>query len=217
MTDAAPGPSAARTEAFSDGVLAIAITLLILEIGVPDVGPDETLTHELLELWPKYVTFAVSFLTIGIIWINHHGLFDRIARVDRRTQLFNLLLLLSVSFVPFPTAVLGDYVRDGANGRAAAVLYGINMLAVGFCFLLLWWHLLQHPEVRAADFDDGAVRLSIKRTLVGPFAYSAGIVVSLVSAPAALVVYAAIAIYFAVGQISRSVPAGNGEPEAERR
>jgi uncharacterized membrane protein len=215
MTDAeTAGPSTGRTEAFSDGVLAIAITLLILEIGVPVVGPDETLTHELLELWPKYVTFAVSFLTIGIIWINHHALFDRVVRIDRRLQSLNLLLLLSVSFVPFPTAVLGDYVRDADNGRAAAVLYGINMLLVGFAFLALWRHLFAHPELRAPGFSDADVRTSIKRTIIGPIVYAIGIAVALVSAPASLVVYAAIAIYFAVGQISRS---GNGGPQGGRR
>ena len=206
MTDAvAAGPSAGRTEAFSDGVLAIAITLLVLEIGVPEVAPDESLSHALLELWPKYATFAVSFLTIGIMWINHHALFDRVRTVDRRMQTINLLLLLTISFVPFPTAVLGDYVRDGANGRAAAVLYGINMLLVGFAFLALWLHLLANIGLCAPGVSDRDVRAAIKRTIVDPIVCGIGIAVAFVSAPASLVVYAAIAIYFAVGQISRPV------------
>jgi uncharacterized membrane protein len=204
MNEAAAGPGTARTEAFSDGVLAIAITLLVLEIGVPEVGPDETLTHALLHLWPKYATFAVSFLTIGIMWINHHALFDRVRVVDRRMQTLNLILLLTISFVPFPTAVLGDYVRDGENGSAAGVLYGLNMLLVGFAFLALWLHLLRHAELRTDSFDDNGVRTAIRRTIWGPIVYGLGVVVSLISAPAALILYAGIAVYFATGRISRA-------------
>ena len=106
-----------RVEAFSDGVLAIAITLLVLEIRPPDVPSGSTLAKELLHLWPKYAVFAVSFITIGIMWVNHHALFQGIASVDRSLLFVNLLLLMAISFVPFPTAVLGDYLRIALDPR----------------------------------------------------------------------------------------------------
>jgi uncharacterized membrane protein len=199
----AAGPTTARTEAFSDAVIAIAITLLVLEIRVPEVGPHESLSHALWDLWPKYATFAVSFLTIGVMWVNHHALFERIGRIDRPLMFINLVLLMAVAFVPFPTAVLGDYVDDPNNGHIAAALYGINMLLVGIGFLGMWQRLLNHPELRTPGFGDADVRQSIRRTLPGPVVYVVAIGVSFISAPAALVLYAVVVLYFAVGQISR--------------
>ena len=191
----------ARLEAFSDGVLAIAITLLVLEIRVPDVPKGSTLADELWSLWPKYAVFAISFVTIGIMWINHHALFQGVAHVSRALLFLNLLLLLSISFVPFPTAVLGDYVRDTDSGHAAAALYGANMLCVGIGFVALWWHLLAHPELRSTGLNDDGVRQAIRRTIIGPVAYACSIAVALVSAPAALVLFAALAGYFATGYV----------------
>jgi uncharacterized membrane protein len=205
MTDVeAVPPTTARTEAFSDAVIAIAITLLVLEIRVPDVGPHESLARALWDLWPKYATFAVSFLTIGVMWVNHHALFERIGRIDRRLMFVNLVLLMAIAFVPFPTAVFGDYVNsDAQNSHTAAALYGINMLLVGLGFLAMWWRLLGHPELRVSGFSDADVRQSLRRTLLGPAVYVVAIAVSFVSAPAALVLYAAVVVYFSVGQISR--------------
>ena len=202
MSDIEAGTSTQRVEAFSDAVMAIAITLLVLEIRVPVVKEGESLAHALLHLWPKYATYAVSFLTIGVMWINHHSLFERIRFVDRRLLFVNLFLLMAISFVPFPTAVLGDYVQHTEAGHAAAALYGINMLLVGFGFLGLWMHLLSHPDLRVAGFTDDHVRTALRRTIVGPLTYVAAIVVSFISAPAALAMYGAIVVYFAVGHIS---------------
>jgi TMEM175 potassium channel family protein len=193
--------TSSRAEAFSDGVLAIAITLLVLEIRVPDVPRDSTLARELFHLWPKYAVFAISFVTIGIMWINHHAMFDRVSAVDRRLLSLNLLLLLSISFVPFPTAVLGDYVRDADAGHAAAALYGANMLLVGIGFLALWRYLLVHPELRSPELSDDGVRQALRRTIIGPITYAASIVVALISAPAALVLFAVLAGYFATGYV----------------
>src|SRR5436309_14245655 len=114
-----------RVEAFSDGVFAIAITLLILTISVPSHG--EHLGHELIDLWPSYVAYAVSFLTIGIMWVNHHTLFRNFARVDRPLLLLNILLLMLIAFVPFPTRVAAEFVHSEGNRREAAFLYGLTM------------------------------------------------------------------------------------------
>ncbi len=194
-------PTTSRAEAFSDGVLAIAITLLVLELRVPDVPRGGTLSRELFHLWPKYAVFAVSFITIGIMWVNHHALFQGIARVDRPLLFINLVLLMSISFVPFPTAVLGDYLREGRAGHAAAALYGINMVLVGLGFLGLWWYLLGHPDLREDTLDDRGVRQALRRTMIGPTTYAAATLVALLSAPAALIVFAALAGYFATGYV----------------
>src|SRR5205085_3090480 len=116
----------ARAEAFSDGVFAIAITLLIIEVHIPSRGHAETLGHELLRLWPSYLGYLTSFLTIGVMWINHHHVFTYITRSDRTLLFLNTLLLMMVAFVPFPTAVLAQFIRtDGA--RPAALLYGATL------------------------------------------------------------------------------------------
>ena len=106
-----------RLEAFSDGVFAIAITLLILEIGVPHVPADGSLWRALRELWPSYLSYAISFVIIGVMWINHHNLFRDIARVDHYLLVLNLLLLMSISFLPFPTAVVANVCVRATTGR----------------------------------------------------------------------------------------------------
>src|SRR3989442_555420 len=111
-----------RLEAFSDGVFAVAITLLVLDLRDPRGGGD--LTHRLLRLWPNYAAYAVSFLVIGIIWVTHHDTFDRLRSVDRQLQFLNLLLLMTVALIPFPTSVLAEHLRDGRDSHPAAVVYG---------------------------------------------------------------------------------------------
>src|SRR5712691_2103105 len=115
-----------RVEAFSDGVFAIAITLLILSVGI-DKAPHGDLGTYLVDLWPAYLAYAVSFLTIGIMWANHHLLFDNFARVDRPMLLLNILLLMLIAFVPFPTHVVAEFARSEVDRRNAALLYGLTM------------------------------------------------------------------------------------------
>lgn len=127
-----------RLEAFSDGVFAIAITLLVLEIGVPHVAPGQSLAAAMRHLWPSYFGYAVSFLTIGVMWINHHAMFKDIDRQDHVLLVLNLLLLLSISFLPFPTAVLAAYMRDSDHRLAATLTYGITITVIAIFFQLLW-------------------------------------------------------------------------------
>ena len=127
-----------RIEAFSDGVFAIAITLLIIEVHVPAREHAETLGHELLRIWPSYLGYLTSFLTIGVMWINHHRVFTLIDRYDHTLIVLNLLLLLLIAFLPFPTAVLAQFIKtDGA--RSAAALYGSTMVLIAIAFFA-WWH-----------------------------------------------------------------------------
>ena len=126
-----------RVEAFSDGVFAIAVTLLILAVGIEN-APHGDLGAYLLDLWPAYLAYAVSFLTIGIMWVNHHLLFDNFASVDRPMLLLNILLLMLIAFVPFPTRIAAEFARSEVDRRNAALLYGITLTATAILFFTLW-------------------------------------------------------------------------------
>jgi Endosomal/lysosomal potassium channel TMEM175 len=124
-----------RLEAFSDGVLAIAITLLVIEIRPPEVHEGERLAHALWAQWPSYVAYLVSFLTIGVIWLNHHRIFEQVARVDGPLLLLNLNLLLWTALIPFPTAVVAEHLGGaGEAARTASALYSGVLLLMGLAF-----------------------------------------------------------------------------------
>src|SRR2546423_8681001 len=125
-----------RIEAFSDGVFAIAITLLVLEIKVPTHSED--LWHDLGQLWPSYVGFVVSFFTIGVIWVNHHRQFELFVRADRTLMFLNLQLLLWVAFIPFPTSLVAEYFREGVHEDVASAVYAGTFLAMGLSFFAMW-------------------------------------------------------------------------------
>jgi uncharacterized membrane protein len=129
-----------RVEAFSDGVFAIAITLLILEIKVPELShdsPPAALGQALLALWPSFFAFLLSFFAILIMWINHHGLFNLVRRVSPGFLYANGFLLLVVSFVPFPTSVLAKYL-DGKALNAAAAFYCGTFILISVGYNLIW-------------------------------------------------------------------------------
>src|SRR5919201_5252305 len=149
--------STARCETFADGVFAIAATLLILNVdgavesGTRDVGGD------LLHAWPSYAAYAVSFLTIGIIWSNHHSLMSQIARVDRTFLMLNVGLLLCVAFLPFPTRLVAEHIH-GDGLRASAVAYGITMTTMAVMFLCIWLYSSSGSRLLREDADPRLVR-----------------------------------------------------------
>jgi uncharacterized membrane protein len=183
-----------RLEALSDGIIAIAATLLVLELHVGEPGEDvwASLGHQL----PSLAAYAVSFLTILIMWVNHHALFDRVARVDRPLLFLNGLLLFGISFISYPTAVLGRALEGGAYDRPAAVLYGTTFAVTSACFTALWTYLRAHPEllVPAARATAGP---ALWRSTAGPSLYGLSVLVALLSAEAALVVAAIVTGFFA--------------------
>src|SRR4030095_5462388 len=128
----------ARLEACSDGVFAIAITLLVLDLKVPrELGQERTLDQALVAQWPAYVAFLSSFLTILIMWVNHHRMFTLIGRADDRLLFYNGLLLLGVTLVPFPTSLVAEYLRHEGQ-RVAALVYNGTFIFLGMCFNMLW-------------------------------------------------------------------------------
>ena len=146
----------ARVEAFSDGVLAIAITLLVLEIHVPE--HTEHLGTELRHAWPQYVAYVTAFLNIAVMWSNHHDLFKLIERSDRGLQFFNGVLLMTIAFLPFPTGVLAEHMTDSADNRQAALLaFGGTMVVVALAFNGLWRYIrardLLYPSIDARAID----------------------------------------------------------------
>jgi uncharacterized membrane protein len=184
----------ARVEAFSDGVIAIAITLLVLEIRVPEV--EGGLGHALARQWPSYAAYALTFLVIGIMWINHHAMFEQIVRIDRGLMLLNIMLLMGIAFLPFPTALVARYLREGNDGRVATAVYALTMVLIGCGYLALWSYLERHPRLLRPDFGAAGARQVFRRTLVGPSLYGVSFLVALVAPVAALVVWAGLAVYF---------------------
>jgi uncharacterized membrane protein len=200
--------STSRVEAFSDGVMAIAITLLVLELKVPESEPGELL-HDLAARWPSYAAYVAAFLTIGIIWLNHHTLITRIARFDARLHWLNLLLLFGVATLPFPTALLADYVNlGGDNAKVAAFAYGLVSTFMALPWGFMWRHLIRHPELLEPGLDVARARAEGGRGWIGVPIYGAATLISLVAPLVALVLYVGIAAVYAVTSQGWTTAAG---------
>lgn len=156
----------ARIEAFSDGVFAIAITLLVLEIRPPELAEGQRGIGDMLRalghLWPEYLAFVVSFLTIANAWMSHHSIFRLIARTDQTLVYLNTLLLLVVAFIPFPTTLISQYEEDGA-GRAAMLVYGSTVTLLVVAYALLWWYVTHHRRLITPGTSQAALDLIRRR------------------------------------------------------
>jgi uncharacterized membrane protein len=193
-----PERETGRVEAFSDGVFAIAITLLILDIKVPrGLSGPAALMAALLDQWPAYLAFLTSFATIGIMWVNHHRLFTLIRRVDHTLLLLNGLLLLGVTFVPFPTAVLSAYIHTRA-GRTAATVYSGTFTVMAIFFNLLWRYAARERRLLREEADPREVGAITRGYAFGPPLYFASLCLALVSVPASLAMDVALAMFFAL-------------------
>ena len=188
--------SSGRAESFSDGVFAVAITVLIFNL-LP-IGQGQPLSYRVLGgAWPQYAAYVVSFLTIGIVWLNHHTLMAHLRRISRTLLVLNLVLMMCVVAVPFPTALLAEHLTERTGGgAAAAVTYGLVMVAMSVAFSVMWLYLGLHAgEVaRQPDF-----RPSLRTTIRfsgGLVAYVVATLVALVSPAAAVALYGAIAVYY---------------------
>jgi uncharacterized membrane protein len=181
-------------EAFSDGVLAIAATLLVLELHVPDAGQD--LRAALLAQWPSYAAYVVSFATIGIIWVNHHALFVHVREVDRTLLFLNLLLLMVVSVIPFPTAILGRFVTADTDSHLAAAIYGVLMILMSLAFTALWRHVTGNVKLLGAHLDPRRARQESVLFSAGLAGYAIGVGLAFVSAPLSLLIYGLVAVFY---------------------
>jgi uncharacterized membrane protein len=189
-----------RIEAFSDGVFAIAITLLVLELREPKTGHGvwRGLAHE----WPQFAAYVTSFFIIGIMWVNHHSMFRSIVRADRTLMFLNLLLLLWTTLLPFPTRLVAAHLRDGGTDAAAAeAVYSATLTLAAIAFSLIWIHAVRGGRLLAAPLGRREEWRSIGRFSVGTFLYGATIGISFASAGAALAVQFALALYYLFEQI----------------
>ena len=156
-----------RVEAFSDGVFAIAITLLVLEIRVPPVHGRESLWTALGQEWPSYFAYVVGFLGVGVTWLNHHTTFSAIARVNRTLLLLNLLLLMTISVIPWPVELVATFLDQGSKASVAVAVLGLVMSAMSITFTIFWQYVTRHPELLQDGLDLEALRGSRLRFAAG--------------------------------------------------
>jgi uncharacterized membrane protein len=195
-------PATTRLQGFSDGVFAVAITLLVLNFR----DPGTPLGQKLLNMWPHYATYVVSFLTIGIIWMNHHAQYERIARFDRTLMVLNLLLLMAVTVIPFPTGLLASHLRGGGDAKVAAAVYAGTLLAMGAAFFAtnLW---AAHRRLFADWLVERNTGYLISRNGIGLLVYALAVGVALVSPAVSLVLCGLAGIYYLLpGRTLRDTP-----------
>jgi uncharacterized membrane protein len=191
-----------RVEAFSDGVMAIAITLLVLDLRVPtaaQVAEAGSLAAALFEEWPAYVAYLAGFLTIGIIWLNHRAFVDKVNRFDNTLQWLNLLLLLGVVTVPFSTALLAAHVADGGEAAStSAAVYALLGVVLPVPWVLIWRHLWRKPDLFEVGHDASEARTEFRRAIIGPLVFLLLIPVALFAPIAALGVFIGLNVLYAV-------------------
>jgi TMEM175 potassium channel family protein len=187
-----------RLEAFSDGVFAIAITLLILEIRVPPAegAAPGALWPALLRLWPSYLAYAISFGTILVMWLNHHALFKVIKRIDNRFILLNGLLMMAITFVNFPTAVLAEYIEQ-PDAQAAALFYSGTYVVVALIYNALWLYASHKHRLLDPAFQQELVHEITRQFRFGPVMYLVAFGAAFVSVPVSVAVNAGLAIFYA--------------------
>jgi uncharacterized membrane protein len=182
-----------RLEAFSDGVFAIAITLLIFGIRAPT--QTDHLLLRLLDLWPSYLGYVLSFLLIGLLWANHHVMFEHIERTDRGLMFLNTILLLVVAFVPFGTTILASTFRTGDGQPVAVALYGLVMVLAGLLFNAIWRHA-HRAGLMDEYVTDAGVRRMTRRILLGPAMYAVGAVAGYFIPALGVVLYLGLILFY---------------------
>jgi uncharacterized membrane protein len=190
-----------RVETFSDGVFAIAITLLVLTIAQPT--NYARLTHQLGQRWPSLAAYAVSFMVIGIMWVNHHTIFTHVQRVDRAMFYLNLLLLMTIVFLPYPTEIFGEALRRGQGARTAAVFYSVVMTINALSWAALWLYVSLGRRLLNAEFPESQRAVSTVMFSAGPFFYALAIGVAFINPYLCLGFHGALAVYYAFDPISR--------------
>jgi uncharacterized membrane protein len=188
-----------RLESFSDGVIAVAITLLVLNIAVPEPATTAHLGHALGAQWPAYAAYVTSFITIGIIWINHHVMIGRLARADHSILILNLLLLLTIGVIPFGTRLFAAYLKQGHGDNLAAGIYAGVFLLMSLAFAALDGQiLLRRPHLlrKQLSLEDRKRILARARTGLPPYVIATAI--AFVSPYATLAICAALGAFYAL-------------------
>jgi uncharacterized membrane protein len=217
-----------RAESFSDGVFAVAITVLIFNL-LP-IGRGQLSYRVLGDAWPQYAAYLVSFATIGIMWMNHHTLFGHVSRIDRPLLVLNLLLLMGVVAIPFPTALIAEHLTgpNSSGGPAAAVIYGVVMIVISICYNAIWRYVIRHAEALGSRSTRELLRAAIPRVGVrvapavriprwgiGFGGYlAATVIAALVSPGVALAIYGLLAIFYLFNHLPNPATMAGGPPGA---
>ncbi len=201
-----------RVEAFSDGVFAIAITLLVLGLAQPRNYAD--LGHELAHRWPSLAAYVVSFLIIGIMWVNHHSIFTHFERIDRGLFYLNLFLLMTITFLPYPTGVLGVALAMRQGTQTAAVVYGVTMAVNAFAWAGLWLYGSHKRRLLRASFPEEERALATLLFTIGVVIYVLAVGVAFWNAYVFLGVQAAVAVYYALDPVTRRPGRGKRDGDA---
>ncbi|HKV27287.1 MAG TPA: TMEM175 family protein [Candidatus Acidoferrales bacterium] len=189
------GLTKARIEALTDGVFAIAMTLMVFNIHVPQFAhsPDaHGLARSLGRLWPSFVTYAISFFVLGIYWVGHHNQFHFIRRTDRNFLWLNLLFLFSVTLIPFSAGLIGQY----SDQPTAVTFYGANLIATGIFLYAIWKYATGHRRLVDSDLSDLVVRKASRRIIIAPCAFVLAIALGFINTQASLALYAAVTVYY---------------------
>lgn len=196
-----------RVESFSDGVFSIVITLLIIDLKVPQISSDLVSTElggQLSDLWPRLLSYALSFVIVGVYWVAHHHVFHYIRRLDRTALWLNLLFLMSVAFVPFPTALLGAY----GDQELVVIIYGVNVVVTRLILLALWVYATTGHRLVEPRLEPGAIRL-LTRLIAAPIAiYVLSTALCVVSTKLSIALFVAVPLVFSVlpNPVNRGAP-----------
>jgi uncharacterized membrane protein len=186
-----------RLEAFSDGVFAIAITLLVLEIAVP-LAADKDLVGALADEWPAYLAYVVSYLTIGWVWIGHSAITSHIERANAMFLRLNLLLLMAVAFLPYPTRLMAEYLGNSEPERVAVFFYGLLLLAIAVLMDVLWRYALRSRELLRDDLRDEELTGLASKSTPGLVFFVGSLVIALIAPTVAVFCYLAVSAYLVV-------------------
>ena len=187
--------STGRLETFADGVFAIAATLLILNVDAQIPRNAQDLGAQLTHIWPSYVAYAASFVTIGIMWINHHTIMSQVDKTDRRFLVANIGLLLCIAFFPFTTRLVAEHVR-GDGAEAAALAYGFTGVATALMFNATWFYAVVGKRLLRHDAHPGVVSGITRTYIPGPWIYLAATLVAFASPVASIVLFGVIALFY---------------------
>jgi len=180
-----------RLAAFTDGVFAIAITLLVLTIRIPE--PQEDLGQVLVRQWPAFVAYTISFLAIGVMWVSHHQMFTVIVRTTTTFLFLNILFLLPIAFFPYPTALVATYLLEPSGRTLAVLVYGATSVAIAVMFNVLWGYASRRGLLIPRARPNG---LRTRGFSLGPVVYLAGTLAAIVNPFVALAIFAAVTVYW---------------------
>ena len=190
--------SPSRLETFADGVFAIAATLLILNVDAQVGEGSGAIGRRLLEIWPSYIAYAVSFVTIGIIWSNHHTVMNQLGRVDRTFLLLNVFLLMCVAFLPFPTRLVAEHLRGRHDLQPAALAYGATMTVMALAYIMLWLYASRKSRLLRPDSDPRTVSGITRSYLPGTPLYLTATLIAFASPLISVAFFAAIALFYVI-------------------